>query len=376
MNNEIQSNRNYWIDNAKAIGIIAVFYGHIVENIFLHYNPISHIQLKLIYSFHIPLFFVLSGYFSHVPDSNFRKYLTIKFVKRIIPVISFNLLIVPIYLLDMIIKNKINILALLLPLLQLLGGYPILNFVTWFLVCLFTVEIIQYFIAPICYSHKYKMIIGVITFYMIGWIIPWKREIISSYTQIGNSWFLYQAIMAYSFYLFGKILSETNLFSERVYKNYGILLFILSTAIFLVTFNINNDLLQVIPQKIVLISAAVYGDILLFPLSAISGSISIIFLSKMIGRRSILRYIGENTLVLMGLNGLFFHFINRMVIDQFRLFIIGGQLSVFIFCGIFSVVSILICFPLIYLLNKYLPLISGKYRTKSPIIPNFVNSIP
>jgi uncharacterized membrane protein YcfT len=37
-----------WVDNAKALGIILVFYGHIVEKIFLTYAiPTAGLQYKL-----------------------------------------------------------------------------------------------------------------------------------------------------------------------------------------------------------------------------------------------------------------------------------------------------------------------------------------
>lgn len=59
--------RNNWVDYAKAIGIILVVYGHVVGGI---YNAGIYIPDKLytfsvsvIYSFHMPLFFFLSGVF-------------------------------------------------------------------------------------------------------------------------------------------------------------------------------------------------------------------------------------------------------------------------------------------------------------------------
>ncbi len=61
-------NRNLWVDYGKAIGIVLVVYGHVVrgllsagiikENIFLH-----ELVDSVIYSFHMPLFFFLSGLF-------------------------------------------------------------------------------------------------------------------------------------------------------------------------------------------------------------------------------------------------------------------------------------------------------------------------
>lgn len=59
--------RTHWIDNAKAIGIILVVYGHVARGL-VSSNieaPTPYYQLldQVIYSFHMPLFFFLSGLF-------------------------------------------------------------------------------------------------------------------------------------------------------------------------------------------------------------------------------------------------------------------------------------------------------------------------
>ena len=59
--------RNAWVDYAKAIGIILVVYGHVARGVFnagLPMNEDSYLLVdSIIYSFHMPLFFFLSGLF-------------------------------------------------------------------------------------------------------------------------------------------------------------------------------------------------------------------------------------------------------------------------------------------------------------------------
>lgn len=59
--------RNIWVDYSKAIGIILVVYGHVARGIFNAGFRIDEGLYKLvdsiIYSFHMPLFFFLSGLF-------------------------------------------------------------------------------------------------------------------------------------------------------------------------------------------------------------------------------------------------------------------------------------------------------------------------
>ncbi|EXF47462.1 acyltransferase [Pseudomonas sp. BAY1663] len=59
--------RNVWVDYAKAIGIILVVYGHAARGVFNAGLPMDEARFVLvdsiIYSFHMPLFFFLSGLF-------------------------------------------------------------------------------------------------------------------------------------------------------------------------------------------------------------------------------------------------------------------------------------------------------------------------
>ena len=51
-----------WVDTAKAWGILLVYYGHFVQAVYkLDNNAVALSQEKLIYSFHMPLFTLLSG---------------------------------------------------------------------------------------------------------------------------------------------------------------------------------------------------------------------------------------------------------------------------------------------------------------------------
>lgn len=59
--------RSLWVDHAKAIGIILVVYGHVARGVFSAGLKIDQSMFELvdsvIYSFHMPLFFFLSGLF-------------------------------------------------------------------------------------------------------------------------------------------------------------------------------------------------------------------------------------------------------------------------------------------------------------------------
>ena len=64
--NATQDVRKDWVDIARGIGIILVVYGHALRGHFpLPHRPSwASSQDAIIYSFHMPLFFVLAGLFS------------------------------------------------------------------------------------------------------------------------------------------------------------------------------------------------------------------------------------------------------------------------------------------------------------------------
>ena len=68
-----------WIDAAKGIGIIAVVVGHVVE-------PTGYLA-RTLYSFHMPLFFVISGYLFNFEknDADLPKTIKTKFHHLMIP---------------------------------------------------------------------------------------------------------------------------------------------------------------------------------------------------------------------------------------------------------------------------------------------------
>jgi len=141
-------NRLFWLDNAKAFGIIAIIWGHLAENILKNYISDVHLQYKFIYSFHIPLFFILSGYIAKQPGSNIHSFIKEKFMTRIIPIMFFTILILPFYLMkDKVTQGSIDLNRLFDNSLFLIRGISIFNPLTWFLSCLFSVELIHFFLG-------------------------------------------------------------------------------------------------------------------------------------------------------------------------------------------------------------------------------------
>lgn len=81
--------RETWVDIAKGIGIILVIMGH---------ANCPNLPHGIIYSFHMPLFFFLSGLFiSRQCENNFRIYLKKNFKSLLLPYFYFNIISIAFY---------------------------------------------------------------------------------------------------------------------------------------------------------------------------------------------------------------------------------------------------------------------------------------
>lgn len=85
----LEKHRSYYFDNLKLLLIILVVMGHIAEPLISSYNNIKEAYM-FIYSFHMPLFTFVSGYFSK--NINDHKKFFPKINNILIPYIIFQLL--------------------------------------------------------------------------------------------------------------------------------------------------------------------------------------------------------------------------------------------------------------------------------------------
>jgi len=353
-------NRIEWVDTAKAIGIFLVFYGHML---FTYSFPDRmkfsfFLQSKLINSFHVPLFFFLSGFVYKSNNLGFLKFFKKKYYTRIVPVYFFyGILLFIFFYIDFSearfqeIKGYVTKIAVLL-----LMGIPEFSWTTWFLVCLFTTELICFFVFKIVKDTK-SLVLSMLFFLILSYIMYKHHSVLIKNIGIpGNFWFVFQSVTAVCFYLLGiftrKFKFITNLSQNKMYDFFAFLLFLL---LLLSTFNLNPSAVCVKHME--------YGNYLLFCLSAFAGIFTTIFLSKIIPPNKLTKYLGKNTLILLGLNDVFCCFINsdvgKLVSNSFP--------EAYLFNFNFTVIAIiviglnfLLCYPFIYYIRKFFPFFIGE----------------
>ena len=349
-----------WIDSAKAYGIALVFYGHILESLTQLQNNSLLLQYKLIYAFHMPLFFILSGYLSKNSKLNFRY----RLASRIVPVLFFNLLAFPFKVIEDIYSNKFfhNIGFYLYSLLSLTRGYPMFDFMTWFLVCLFTVESIDFLLRRYIKTNK-GLIVATICLYLIGELITLKPKFFTFATGISvDFWYANEALIAYLFYQFGSTLKRSEFLETKTLPALQIAILIFTGLFFLFTFNLNSA---------VNMAGSRHGNLILFPLTAIAGSLFVILIAKLVPANKIIIFIDQNTLILLGINGFFVHFMNEKIASWIKVFLSDSHLIVFEICGMTTLISMILSIPAILILNKFIPQLVGKPRNNGPILKSF-----
>lgn len=222
----MSKNINYEILSLQAIGIILVVLGH-KGGIFLFSDWFP------IYSFHMPLFIFISGYFYKSSSANnLKKYIIKKFRRLIIPYFIWNLIygvIVNILLHYNVVEfgAKINFRSLFID--PWITGHQFgLNVATWFVPALFITQVVYVVIRKmfkcINFNNEYFIMILFMIIGCMGVILANKGYIVGKYLPVIRTMFLIP------FYQMG-YLYKTNL--ENKYYVNSVMYFI---GIFVVQF--------------------------------------------------------------------------------------------------------------------------------------------
>ena len=369
--------RLHWIDALKGIGIILVVFAH-------HSLPVA--IDTYIFSFHMPLFFFISGFLF-----DFGKYagsaagfVKGRFRSLIVPYFSFAVFTCLFYfLLDAGFQpGVINIeffetsaLYGIYSIVYALGPLVSYNPPLWFLSCLFVTELLFYGFAKKYYGEPRKLVFWLTAAGVIGYLYP-------VYVPFRLLWNADVALTAVVFYgagnLFrkftepekesgsgsdlnsGSILSSSsnmNLGSRfregfvRVEKFFpGV--FILLNLLYL------GYLLEFPTTDMVNMNVLKYGGFFSYNLLAFSGIFAFVYLFKKVGSSKILEYYGRNSLIVLAL-----HFPLKDVLIKLAV-LRGVEYELYHYNAVFAlsltVLNLICLIPLIFLINSYFPFLIGK----------------
>lgn len=318
-----------YLDFSRGIAILLVILGHMV--------PFSEVK-TIIYSLHMPLFFIISGILFENNKKILSKRFLISRIKRLIlPYILWSLIWAP-FTLSNIIKIFYGTRASLITAQSLSS--------LWFLICFFYTELIFSLILKL--ANKIK----VYNYFIIG--ITCLLTVIGFYINISNNFVMNFpksfdiALIMLPFVMFGYYFGKC---LKKYYANITIIkilpLILMAVIVFLIVKN-NN-------VSYVLIADGVFGNVFSFYLKAIFGSILVILFSIIIDKyafksfKSVLKFFGVNTIAILG-----FHkfIIFNLSINVFSVSLLNSILQL--------LVVLLLLFCIIPVINKLFPLLNGK----------------
>lgn len=195
MNNDGQiiasaKKRLHWLDYSKTIGMYLVILGHVKNNTLL--------LKSIIYSFHMPLFFFLSGFLHKRIGGG--KFCTLLVKQLVIPFLIFNGLTLLTRIKDIQAYGLMAIYDFLRDFLEsiCLGEPPVGP--TWFILSLIWMKIIMFILLKIREDFLSLLIIEII------WIAALTLHYTLDYPQIPNYFHIGSSLLGFPFYLAGVLL--------------------------------------------------------------------------------------------------------------------------------------------------------------------------
>lgn len=323
-----------YIDMCKGTGILLIILGHILSG-----GMVRH----WIYSFHVMLFFFLSGYtFKYSKENIFKKLFIKKFRTIMLPYFLFSLLC---YLYWALIEGRFRSIKepILKPFIGIFYGsgsdWLTFNAAMWFLPCLFITIILFYWIK----SSKVGLYIMLVISSIVGYLI-------AQFLNVRFFWGIDIAFMSVFFFGIGYLFNRCSI--NNIKKSYMVIISIVCLLINLLMMHENTD---------VAVSSLIYGNYFLFMVSAISGIGFTYFICKIINKKCILSYFGKNSLIILCIGEPIRRIVTLVVAKVLRISPEILRQSV-----MYSlIIMVLICVtlvPCIYIINNYFYLLLGKSK--------------
>jgi fucose 4-O-acetylase-like acetyltransferase len=352
-----------WVDTARALGMFLVFYGHVVEAMVDEGYQAAFPQFKFIYSFHMPLFFIIAGFFFK------RRFPTIVleirdlFFRRLIPVLIFGALTLPFWLLFYrYVFGYIQWDDLALRTYRYIQGHPDLNTITWFLICLFTTEVIAAFLLPS--RNPVIILLLSLIFFRLG--LPITTNIKPIVTILGiqrNTWYFHESLVAFGFYALGLWVFRFLRNLTAIHPLIRAVLAIIALMLTLLTFDLNGDY----EGFVAIMKISEHGSAGWFLLTALTGTFFTLLLSTLLPRNRLVTFIGRNTLVYLGISGIFHEFINDLLVRNVP--ISDTTPSVILVSLLITLASIILSIPLVWFLIGEFPQLVGRPYQDGPHLP-------
>ncbi|MGE6631935.1 acyltransferase family protein [Bacillus sp. NPDC077027] len=325
-----------WVDAAKGIGILLVVMAHV---------PTSDTFKQFIYSFHIPLFFLLSGMMFQPKSLSAIAFIQKKAKSLLLPYLYFSIITYVFWFSVtrfFAFKHQTDI----DPFVPFTGIFLsnadhsrlTHNPAIWFLTTLFIVEVLFFFLHRLAKGKTSALLsltilcggIGYVTTLYLHQSLPWNVNV--TFTAV-----VFYSIGYLAKHVFVELKSDPTLLLCT-----GLLM----TSGYIQSFNTRIDM-----------RVNDLGHIFIFYLCALLGSAAVIYMSFKLKQSSILTYLGRNSIVILVLQ-----FVGIDIVKAFVYYGLGidisdtKQLSWMLF---YTIATLLLMVPCITFFKKY-PMLLGK----------------
>ncbi|GIM30163.1 O-acetyltransferase [Clostridium polyendosporum] len=335
----MQTQRLDWIDMAKGLGMILVMITH---------APIPDQFKQIIYTFHMPLFFFLSGYlFSISKYNSFLAFFKRKFKSLVIPYFTLSFIN---YMYWISTNGPYNYSTSIYK--PFVGTFYALrrsewslhNGTMWFVTCLFITEILFYIIIK---SSKNNNII--ITICLI--ISSVAGHLYSAYIGQAFPWSIDVSITAVVFFGAAYLIRCKGILLN-VNVGYLVLFIVVNAVAGYLNFKHIGKPTDMFFNR--------YGNYFLFYIGAFSGVLAYIMLIKLLPKINFLEYIGKNSIIFLAFHQ-FILFPNiEIVLKHINIFSGKDYYSYILLGTTYALVSSVILIPVSFIITKYMPYLLGK----------------
>jgi fucose 4-O-acetylase-like acetyltransferase len=322
-----------WIDQARGLSIFLVVYAHNFPDC----EP-------YVYSFHVPLFFFIAGIF-HPKKVDVKGVL--KRAKTVL--LPYFIWASLLFLFWLFLGRKygnsasenLSVIDNLIGIFYAQGGQQYMDWgiPMWFLPCIF----VMFVVFTIVRKIKNEILCNTIFLLLILAGFGWARL-----SEVHLPWSIDVALVALSFYLIGNLLKNWLIYITRVKAVIALIVFI---GINILAFYLNSGKVDMYRSQ--------YGNEMLFFVSGLAGSIAFVLFFKVVPFFKFLSYLGNHTIVILAT-----HLRMLTGIKLVMLFIFG--MTVFEFTEVekvmLSVLQISMIIPIIWFVNKYIPILDGKIK--------------
>lgn len=313
--------RNQTIDVIRGAAMLLVVYGHALEVFTAGFGPAACEAHRMIYSFHMPAFYFVSGMAAvNIRSDSLRKTLASALALVILADIT-HLLVAPLYALRSHLQGlPANLIAahIFYP---LLAGYGFILVLNWFLVSLAFGKVLAWIYLRASLSLKIVVWVVSIILYLFAERFEFR------FFEV-QTW-----LVAWAFILLGNeaMRLESHLRSMTRWRRLALLL--ATSAVFVYSYGLNRGCLfnpmqrcNIDPQYRSFGVEVIYGHLgflPLFMLTALLGISMLVFFASAIAKTpaaAAIAWIGRNTLALMILNGFVRAFISPLFTRVFPVY--------------------------------------------------------